>query len=393
MKKPFRSALVPAAILAAALAASAETFELDPAGCVIVTPVAPADERAALVAETAAEELAGHLRRVTGADVARIEEGADLAGRFPFRVGFAPPGGAAAPEREEARWVVTREAAWFHGDDTPGANGTQTAVYDFLERQLGIRWIEPGDAGIAYREQPRLTLQTGEVRWVPQLVFRKIRQSIRKDQPHRPIDAPHTDAFLIPLEEHNARVEDELLWERRMRMGGARPGGSHAFSTWWEKYGATHPDYFAQNRFGKREPVPLAKPDQTAAFVKICPSNPRVAEQLIANWLPYRHLRANVDVGPNDGHNFCECEACRAQDAPRAGEAWDAHLTDRYVHLANAVAREARKHRPDAYAGLYAYLATLYPPRRLTLEPNVVVQLVPYVDPLDLGIVREHFEG
>lgn len=368
--------------------ASQNGIVVTPQACCIVVPT-----NATARHLEAAQELRKHLGLVTGHVVPLLPVNDAETTGYLFRVGFPLDGDRRPLEREESRWRVTPQGVDFYGDDAGIAWGTPIAVYGFLEEQLGIRWLEPGDAGIAFEPQAKLRLRAGDFRWVPRLVFRKIRQSIRKDEPHRPVGTPFTDPFLLSNAVHNARVADEMLWQRRLRMGGSRPGGAHAFSEWWGRFGQTHPEYIALNKFGKREPVPLVKAEQTESFIKICPSNPKVAEQVVADWLPYKHLTRYVSTGPNDGYNFCECTNCLALDVRREGEAFPGHLTDRYVHLANAVAREIRKHRPDACAALYAYLTTLDPPRRLKLETNVVVHIVPYVDPLDLDTVKAHFEG
>lgn len=382
--------LAPLAVVLVPLLASAGvlSFAVDPAKSVIVLP-----DQADKVKQEAAAELQKHLKLVTGVEVKIVADGQTRTDKYAFHVGVPAPGDKKPLAPEEARWAVKPEAAYLYGNDDKGF-GTQFAVYGFLEDQLGIRWVEPGDAGIAYQAQSPLKLQAGEFQWAPQLVFRSIRQGLRTDKPHRPKGIPEADAFLISAEEHNAKVADIVQWRKRMRMGGTRPGGSHAFATWWKQYGTTHPDYFALNKFGKREPVPLAKADQTDEFVKVCPSNPKVAEQVVKNWLPKKDVLPSADTGVNDGaENFCECETCRALDVPKEGEKPMTHLTDRYVHLSNLVAKEVRKHRPDAFVTMYAYLTTLYPPRKLKLEPNIVVQLVPYVDPLDVDVVKEHLEG
>lgn len=177
-----------------------------------------------------------------------------------------------------------------------------------------------------------------------------------------------------------------------MRMGGQNPAASHAFSDWWPRFGETHPDFFALNRHGERAPVPGAR--RAESWIKICPSNPAVAEQLVADWLPRKEQRWFVSAGINDGQTgFCECADCRALDVTLEDESWDRHLTDRYVVLANRVARRVREHREDAHVSMYAYMRTLAPPRRERLEPNIIVTVVPYVDPLDSDVVREHFGG
>lgn len=368
----------------------AETLTVAPQRCVIVVPASvPQND------QVAAWELQLHLQLITGEaiDLVPNEENVQPSD-YPFRVGVMPADDRRPLASEEGQYVITPRGAWFYGDQDGYGDGARFAVYEFLESQLGVTWIEPGDRGIAFEPAGRLHLTVGRFGWKPKLVFRKIRQSIRRDSPHRPVGRPSTDPFLLSSEEHNRGVDAEVRWQKRMRMGGSRPGGGHAFSGWWEKYGQSHPEYFALNKFGKREPVALPQGEKRSReFVKICPSNPAVAEQIIADWLPREDHQKYISTGPNDGYNFCRCENCKAIDVRREGETFPGHLTDRYVHLSNLVAREARKHREDAQVTMYAYLTTLLPPRRLKLEPNIVVQIVPYVVPLKLSVNRELFAG
>jgi hypothetical protein len=373
--------------------ATPDRVSLAPDRCVIVTATTE-DVRARAALDEAAGELRMHLAMVVGTNIHIATDGRAPDGLYPIFVGQGP-----ADEREpladqETRWTITPAAAHLYG---AGTRGTLYAVYGFLQDQLGIRWTAPGDDGIVCAPTNTLVLRAGRHNWIPALRYRSIRLGDArkaKSMGKLSADMARFAEFQASLEEHNAFAESVWRWQLRMRMYGARPGGGHAFSSWWGLYGAEHPDYFALNKFGKREPVPLPKAGQTEAFIKICPSNPKVSELLLANWLPHKERQQFISVGVNDGsENFCECAACKALDAPLPGEAWDAHLTDRYVHLANAVAVAARQHRPDAFATMYAYLKTLDPPRRLRVEPNIIVQLVPYVDPLDLGVVQQHFEG
>jgi len=392
---------------------------IDPARAVILVPgpAAPDATKAqrwhADQYRDAAEELQRHLSRVTGVliPIASGDATPPVHEGYTFHIGQASPGTDADPDEQAARWDITPKAGYFYGGQGLGSLTTHHAIYDFLEHQLGITWVAPGEAGIVFTRQPELSLAIGSRTWTPPLMFRKIRQAHR----HRAHEMDVPERFkpfpeFWPSREHvNQLADDDMRWQQRMRMGGRRPGGGHAFAHWWEKYGASHPGYFALNKFGKREPVKLAKgPEKTRQFVKICPSNPAVVDRIVEDWLPRQDLIKYVNVGVNDGaENFCACADCRALDVRRPGENPDAlapgryhypdgryvHLTDRYVHLANAAARRVRQHRPDAHVVMYAYLTTLHPPRALKLEPNVVVQIVPYVIPLDEQVARELING
>ncbi len=385
---------------------AAKTVSVDPEKCVIVLPDSPSTKD-----ETAAEELQLHLKLITGVEIPRAVTGSVPNTSFAFHIAIQPSADEEPLAVQESRWTITARAAWFYGDTSGAGTGALFAVYSFLEEQLGVTWIEPGDAGIAFKRRSTLNLKPGKYRWAPELTFRKIRQTYRQRPAEEPVPArfkPFPEFWHGFRDVANQRAVDDVRWQHRMRMGGGRSGGGHAFAKWWDRFGETQPEYFALNKHGKREPVPLPKAHQTNEWIKICPSNPAVAEQIVKDWMPAKDRLKYVNAGLNDGvENFCECEDCRKLDVRLAEEHTDdlisgryvypdgryVHLTDRYAHLANAVAREVRKHRQDAMVSMYAYLTTLHPPRRVKLEPNIVVHIVPYVVPLDRKITEELIEG
>jgi len=373
----------------------AEVVTVQPEKCAVVLPP---DVEALHVSsrgklQRAAEELQLHIELVTGEKPEIAKDGKAPDGHYKLNVGLRPPDDGTELATGEARWRATSAGAWFYGNGDRGEPGMLAAVYDFLERQLGIRWIEPGDAGIAFKKQDTLTLTAGRRSWTPRLMQRTIRQGIR----HAKIPPTAKPAEKERIEAHNRRVDETRLWMKRMRMGGAYPGGGHTFHTWWEKYGETDPGLFALNRFGNREPVMLrGRPkEQCEQWVKICPSNPRVADLVVANWLKrYPRNRGFISACVNDGaSNFCRCEGCKKIDVIRQGEQFADHLTDRYIHLANEVGRRVREHDPDTRVAMYAYLQLLRAPRELWVEPNVVAHIVPYVIPLEEKVTREVLDG
>jgi len=394
-----RRALTPAlavlAIAVSSLGLRAETVTVDPEKCVIVIPDDLETQHASFRRRIrlASEELQKHLGLITGKSPEITKIGRGDIGGYPFYVQTRLPEDSGELRTGEARWRVTRKAAFLFANNDGNENGTPNAVYDFLERQLGVRWIEPGDVGISYRKQTPITLTVGEHSWAPTIMYRRIRQGIRN------IAQPETyesEAEKERVEAHNRRVAETVRWQARMRMGGSSPGGGHTFHGWWDKYGETHPEYFALTEKGQRAPLRLKRRswEESRSWVKTCPSNPAVASQIVAEWLPRKPLVRYLSVGVNDGvEGFCRCPKCKALDVRQEGEKFAEHLTDRYMHLANMVASKARAHRPDAMVAVYAYMKTVQPPRRVKLEPNVIVHLVPYVIPLDRQVTEELFIG
>ncbi|MFH1568124.1 MAG: DUF4838 domain-containing protein [Gemmatimonadota bacterium] len=346
----------------------------------------------------AAAELQQHLELALGRRLPIVEA---RRGEGPtFYVGVRAPGDEAPLAAEEARYRVTDRAVYLYGDDqvrvdrgSPFANcigaaafqynrtGSLFAVYEFLEREVGVRWLEPGDQGIACEPRATLRLRRTHRAWRPYFPY----QHNFRSYAWRGTDGPAV--FLPPSfeqtpEQAAARRAELDLWLRRMRMGGSQylPFG-HAFSTWWEKYGQEHPEWFALNGNGGRGPLNPDQPDR----VKMCVSNPEVVRQAVADWLAARETfplgNQALCVGLNDGGGggaaeFCHCDACLALDVRLAGEALDAHLSDRYMHLANQALVAARREVPGAEVTAYAYAQVEQPPRREQLLDGVVLEFV-----------------
>ena len=349
------------------------------------------------IKQFAALELQEHLRLVIGVELpVVVGRGKGKA----FLVGVQPEGAGERLEVEEGRYAVTERAVYLYGDDlvrqrgrdlmgtvvAGGAvrfnrAGTLFAVYDFLERELEVRWLEPGEDGVVYVERKRLEIPVGEHRWVSHFAYqRNLRSYAWRGADSSPEYVP--EAFVLTAEQAAEKRGELDLWLRRMRMGAKEYlQFGHAFSDWWEQYGEEHPEYFALNGRGERGPLSVDKPDR----VKICAAEEGVVRQSVENWLERRERSLlgtkAVCVAQNDGggggaDEFCHCDRCLALDVRREREALDDHLTDRYVNLANRTLAAARQEVPDALVTAYAYHQTLQPPRRERVADGVVLMFV-----------------
>jgi len=263
---------------AACAGAAGPSVSVASENCQIVLP-----DRAEVNRRLAADELRKHLQLVTGAPVPVVARPAMVHGKYPFYVGIPHPDDRAPFAPEEARWVVGPEATYLYGAERSYAN--QYAVYGFLEDQLGIRWIEPGDKGIAYTAQSPLKLTIGSSKWAPVMQGRTFRSRYTVGKkPRLWSGVEEYGDFLLTQEASDRRAKDTDRWLLRMRsMGGhSQVRYGHAFTDWWDKYGKTHPDYFALNKWGQREPELKHKPttDNPAfttrqkQYVKLCGSPP-----------------------------------------------------------------------------------------------------------------------
>lgn len=388
------------AALLFSFALSLPAVTVDPARAVIVV-----DEKADGAVRFAAEELQKYLKMITGVGIPVA--GKPVEGKYSFLFG-RPEGVSLKPE--EARWAVTEEYTRLYGDSTPTGSskilidkvldpkvksGDLTAVYDFLEKQFGVRFLAPGEEGVFHPEDKVLNLKEGKGVWVPELIYRYIwpdriwwravrlynkEGRFNADSPYLQylvfVNAP--EEFCLPTRaEYDRKANETLLWLKQQRMGrSVDPYQGHAFTDWWRWYGKTHPEYFALVN-GKRGPRNPAFPQA----VKLCVSNPAVWKQIVENWVKVRKKLPVINACENDGLGFCECPGCRKLDMPpRPGDAWDADLSDRYVYFGNQVLKEAKKIDPEATICQYAYSCYRFPPRREKVSPDTYLVYVPSLD-------------
>lgn len=400
MKKCFHAAVLFSAVFLSACLSLSSGKTIPVKESVTVLPAKPTPAQLA-----AAEELEKHLALMTGKKPERIAEGTDARGRFPFHIGIPPKeDNDAVFEGNEARWLVNEQGAYFYGDQGKDRRGVPFAVDEFLMNVCGVRWVEPGDAGIVCRQNEVLELPVSAGRWIPSLEFENIRPGARPAETPLPDYLKPFQEFNMPISERVRLSDENRFWLRHhLRTGGLKhPGYGHAFTRWWDIYGKSNPRYFALNKYGQREPELYDDPKGKSVkwtprermFVKICPSYEGVAEQVLKNWKT-AGMPQKINVCMNDmNFGFCRCEECMKIDGHRPGDFPNSHVqgvTDRYVFLANKVAREAKRLRPDVEIVMYAYDEALMPPRFQKVEENVLVGIVP--TSLDLADIENLFSG
>lgn len=340
----------------------------------------------------AADELAGYLQQMSGANIAVVDAGSNVTtpvtifiGRDHANLADRFPGlDLSLTDYEQILLAVNGNNVLIAGRDGKdgGARrqaGTAAAIYTFLEERLGVRWFWPGELGTEVPSRSTIALPDFEYRYSPPLKQRHLRlQNYRKNI--QGYGGKNEDAYAV-----GESLNDELLnWRRRQRAEERFIVANHAFTQWWEKYHETHPEYFALQPDGTRS---LCTPPDR---VKLCISNPGVIEQWVAN--AREQLESDpeliiVSASPNDNslEGFCVCENCEAWDAksgPMVTLRWgdgkrERHvaLTDRYARWWNILARRLKEEFPDreVYLGTWAYQSYRTPPVEVQLEDNIIV--------------------
>ena len=160
--------------------ATVSAFKVDPANARIVVPA-----NAPGIVRFAAQELQRHLAMKTGKTIPIAAKAA--AGQYTFL--FERPADAKL-KPEEAVWEVGKTQTRIYGDSNVGGvkinisrilnarskTGDLTAVYAFLEQQLGFLFPAPGDRDTAFVKSRQLELTEGKFQWDPgRLVQREMR--------------------------------------------------------------------------------------------------------------------------------------------------------------------------------------------------------------------------
>lgn len=239
--------------------------------------------------------------------------------------------------------------------------GTLFAVYEWLERQVGARWLWPGELGT---QVPRTAaLLSGE--WQVEKKLPLIHTRLRT-------------GFGQPLWDDQAAYKrfqnDTNVWLRRHRFArSVSLEYPHGFTNYWQRYGATHPEYFALRPDGKRGPF-----DDRVDLVQMCVSNSGLHQQIIENWLEQRRIdptRLWINGTENDKRAedpSCTCPVCTSWDVPGSGT-----LADRYARFWLALQTAGRRYDPSATVIALAYAGYTKPPVATKLNDHVIVGIVP----------------
>ena len=228
--------------------------------------------------------------------------------------------------------------------------GTLYGVYEFFERFCGVRFLT-WDYTYFPEAAKRPPLPEVDFTFTPQLSFR---WSYYKE------NADHPD-FAVRLRNNAITAEERLGGKTRQNLI------SHSYAKWItpEKYGKSHPEYFAFVD-GAR------KCAGAAGDTEPCVSNPdviRIVTQCVLDEIAANPDVENISVSQNDNGAYCRCEKCEAINE-REGSPAAANIL-----LVNAVAEAVEKKYPRVKVGTLVYAYTRKPPKTITPRKNVQIQL------------------
>ena len=354
-----------------------------------VAIVGPAEKRGSN--EIAVEELKYHLSAIADS---QCDNGAQ------FRFVFEKPDDGKMAEPFESRYRIDGKTVYFWGDDDgpamdwkPGErrseeqkihHGSLFAVELFLEKELGVRWIWPGEDGMVFTKRKKVSFPAKkESSFVSTLALANFRPggavSKRSVPSYEEVSkfVPGLSPEILSGDSYRAdeRYHERVLWRLRMRLQNCDNSikYGHAFTDWKSRFGKTHPEYLALVH-GERGNVNGAKD----SFVHLCVSNEGAINQIIADWLAGGTNRY-LNVCENDGTAYCECPECTKFDVNLPTDGKVLHRSDRYVQFWNRIAEKAMAIRPDVVLVGYLYNEYRLPPRkqRLSHGDHMLLGVVP----------------
>ncbi len=244
-------------------------------------------------------------------------------------------------EKESFLYQVTPKGIYLLGGSP---TGTSHAVYTLL-KDLGCRWILPGEIGECLPVNPNLSLPVGERTESPDFAYRIIWY-----------------AYGCPPDAAARYAE----WLRRNRMG--KPNIQH---------GHNLTQTLARKATFEEHPDLYSLVEGTRVKQQICTSNPEAVRLVIESIDEYLDQNPTVEsysLCPDDNTDFCECAHCRALDVEHMDRGGKPSVSDRYQIFLNQVLEALQKNHPGVCVTTYSYNQNhTDPPQKAPVHPNTTV--------------------
>ena len=284
--------------------------------------------------------------------------------------------------REEGVWLLSG----------PTETELLYAVYDCAERFLGYDFFEPGTEDFD-PEQVRRDLSSGVL--VPARKPLLRRRGFIQEFPFDPEKTRELFDWMAKNKLNYLLVwmkyYDELPFDLK-RYASCRgiviESGHHNFEYLipLEKYGRSHPEYFAlRPRGGGEKELPGVR----HATRQLCTTEPGLREEIARNLLAYaaKHPElTRLGLNPNDGFGWCECPRCRtyyqADDnrkcrVPTPGKPYF-FAENAYDEFIGSVAGKIHAERPDLVLDFFGYVNYSSPAKNFRLTRGIAVELANY---------------
>ena len=239
--------------------------------------------------------------------------------------------------------------------------GTAYAVYNFLEQDLGVRWLWPGELGEVVPQMKTVDVNPKNRSDAPKLRKRIVRNYFDYSIP----PSWNARAALGNFGVHTRLAAESDLWLDHMGLGDSQTAwqvdteGRHG---WVKTFGKDHPDWFAMQSDGTRLVQELF------GRVRICLANPQVIEQILKEADEYfkTHpdlLMYGIELSDNFA-SYCQCDLCKA---------WGPAQSDIVARHWAAIGKEFAKRHPDKLLYAHPYHTYFTTPTKVTKLPDNIM--------------------
>ncbi len=240
--------------------------------------------------------------------------------------------------------------------------GSAYAVYSFLERELGVRWLWPGELGEVVPAAATITVDVKDRTEAPKLTMRVFRNIAYNWGTHWSMRGQTG----TPTATWTRLSHESGMWLDHQRMGDSsnfiKPSREGAVG-WVDKFGKTHPEWFALQHDGTR------LVEELFGRIRICLANPQVIDQIAKEICETfaahpDYTMHGIELSDVFG-SYCQCDLCKA---------WGPTLSDTVARHWNAVAQKVAQTCPGKLLYAHPYHKYIDPPQQVTkLHPSIIL--------------------
>jgi hypothetical protein len=339
--------------------------------------------------KTAAQQLQVHLQKVTGATLPIKNQSEVTAASPQILVGAGTRVKGLLPQQNWSALGTDGIVIKTVGKNLILAGGRPRgalyAVFEFLEKSVGVRWWTPTESTIP--KKSTLQVLTQNTVYTPQILTRELFMTgITRDRWRFPIDpnVPEQD----PMQTPGPDVRYTPLFVTQMKINGhyqtqgPELGGHnsilgfvHTFDQLLppEKYFKAHPEWYTDPANGNK-PSTATTPMPREQHVQLDLTNDEMRAELTKvalQWIAKNPEAGMISISQNDNQNYSRSPGDMAiieREGSPAGV---------LLHFVNQVAADIEKVYPNFLVETLAYQHTRKPPRTVRPRKNVVIRLCP----------------
>lgn len=389
-----------AVVLCCSFTVSAFEIAKDRGNIIVVERENPRDP-GSISCSRAANELAQYLKQITGTEIPvrhNVEEKDIQKGGIIF-IGpsFANDTDPLSPG--EYRIKTKNGNLHLYGNDSKygldlnkslsGETGTQYAVYAFLMKFGGVRWLWPGKYGTVIPAKAAIVLQDVNISDAPKSFVRQLKvfSDLRGKNSN--------GKYVYYVGKHHNEFNEYC---RHLFCGSSRRiiGGHYGDAYLSRNEFDAHPEYMSMIE-GKRKKWFNSKGISWQWAGQYCVSNPEVqqkfADNIVAKAAAMSTTSPIFNLTPNDGGLFCMCPECKKMDGnilpwiddfnghikgrkynEKAG--WASNLSERIWKFNQIVAKKVMEKNPDIMLTCLAYIMYYQPPETIEHLPDNLMVMI-----------------